>query len=185
MGFRVINEPTVRHFQHHQSGLFPGQSPAFAISICGVDEVPAFHDRAVTHLLSIHGHQLDRPPTPRWIDNGHHYTLQFDDVERSSQDRVAPAHEDVEQILQIGRNLVNQSLVLPVHLLIHCQAGVSRSTAAALAILMQVYGLGREEDAVRHLFRIRPQARPHQRIVLVTDLLLGCRGQLVAAVAWA
>ncbi|NQU11734.1 dual specificity protein phosphatase family protein [bacterium] len=73
---------------------------------------------------------------------------------------------------------------MPVHLLIHCYAGISRSTATALAILMQVYGQGREEEAVRHLFRIRPQAAPNPRIVLETDLILGCGGQLVAAVAW-
>lgn len=187
MGFRVIDDSTVRGFRHHQQcqGLFSRHRGNFTISICAAKEIATFDDHAVTHLLSILDRKHDPLHPPCWIETGNHYSFQFDDIEHDSHDRIAPTREDVERILQVGRNLANQSLVLPVHLLIHCPKGVSRSTAAALAILMQIYGPGREQDAVRHLFEVRPQAIPNRRMIRETDLILGCGGQLVAAVAWA
>lgn len=62
--------------------------------------------------------------------------------------------------------------------LIHCQAGVSRSTAAGLLLLAVHLP---PDEAVAELRRIRPTAWPNRRIVGFGDELLGLRGELVAA----
>ncbi len=155
----------------------------FRLSICALQELPEFADKEVTHLLSIWGHRRNCPATPGWIEPLNHYHLNFDDVEVDSEGCVAPTREDVKEAMVGGEELIAQSVVVPVHLLIHCYAGVSRSTAIALAILMMLYGKDAEDQAVEYLLRIRPQAMPNVRIVREADLILGCGGQLIAAVA--
>ncbi len=56
---------------------------------------------------------------------------------------------------------------------IHCWQGLSRSPGIALGILFLIYG--DEDKAARELRRIRPEARPLQRIVGFFDEILGSR----------
>src|SRR5947207_14007333 len=62
-------------------------------------------------------------------------SLWFHDIIDPAPDRLAPSHADVERLLAFGRELRDRS---DGHILIHCHAGVSRSTAAAALILAQI-----------------------------------------------
>ncbi|HDN26841.1 MAG TPA: hypothetical protein ENG03_07050 [Thioploca sp.] len=64
-------------------------------------------------------------------------------------------------------------------LLVHCQAGVSRSTAVACGILCQ-HGLTPSE-AAEYVISIRPIAYPNQHVLTLFDELLGLEGKLVVA----
>jgi predicted protein tyrosine phosphatase len=66
-------------------------------------------------------------------------------------------------------------------LLIHCHAGMRRSPAIGLAILMAQGSTARE--AVEHLASIHPSASPNPLMVTLTDDLFACDGALIAAVA--
>jgi predicted protein tyrosine phosphatase len=63
---------------------------------------------------------------------------------------------------------------------VHCWAGVSRSTAAALALLY--LETGSEAEAVRRLREVRPQALPNLRFVRCFDRILGSRLEAEAKV---
>lgn len=63
---------------------------------------------------------------------------------------------------------------------IHCHAGVSRSTAAALALL-HLRGLPPKALAPT-LQAIRPQARSNRRLAYLLDHVLGLPGTIFAAV---
>ena len=67
-------------------------------------------------------------------------------------------------------------------LLVHCHAGISRSSAIALAILAGRMGAGNERIAVGELFRIKPEAVPNLHVVTLADRLLARDGQLLEAV---
>ncbi len=68
-------------------------------------------------------------------------------------------------------------------LLIHCYAGVSRSTALAYAILIDHHrAVGDEARILDGLLAIRPQANPNRLIVRYADALLGCDGRMIRAV---
>ena len=67
------------------------------------------------------------------------------------------------------------------HLLIHCHAGISRSTAAMLMILAQAQPRESEDAIADRLMRIRPQAWPNSRMIAFADELLGRDGRLTAA----
>ena len=63
------------------------------------------------------------------------------------------------------------------HLLIHCHAGISRSTAVACGVLCQ-HGLNPKE-AVNTVFTLRSQALPNPRIIVLFDKLLSLEGELI------
>src|SRR5207244_5610784 len=66
-------------------------------------------------------------------------------------------------------------------LLVHCHAGVSRSTAAAALILAQARPDRPAEEALLTVVRRRPRAWPNLRIIELGDALLGRRGEIVEA----
>ena len=66
-------------------------------------------------------------------------------------------------------------------MLVHCFAGVSRSTAAAL-IVACVHERGREHELARRLRAAAPHAQPNRRIIALGDRVLGCGGALISAV---
>jgi predicted protein tyrosine phosphatase len=64
-------------------------------------------------------------------------------------------------------------------LLVHCHAGISRSTAVACGILCQ-HGLSPHE-AIQYVLSIRPQANPNPHVLKIFDKVLGFKGELVTA----
>jgi predicted protein tyrosine phosphatase len=95
---------------------------------------------------------------------------------------VAPERWDVELLLAFGRDLAEARGTAGAHLLVHCHAGVSRSTAAAILILAQRDSTRPARDAVSEIVRLRPRAWPNLRMIEIGDGLLARRGEIVAAV---
>lgn len=95
----------------------------------------------------------------------------MDDVERTDLSG-APELEHAAMILAFGRALPDGA-----RLLIHCEQGVSRSGAAALALLAQELSI---DDAVATMRRLRPQAHPNGLLLAHADTALGCDGRLLA-----
>lgn len=87
-----------------------------------------------------------------------------------------PGPRHVAAILEFGRRLPKGARIL-----VHCGAGISRSTAAALLLLVAQARLGDERWAFGIVKKLRPQAWPNRRIVQIGDRLLGCGGRLVKA----
>ncbi len=99
----------------------------------------------------------------------------MDDVIHETAD-AAPKKEQVEFLLQWVNKLPTDA-----HLVIHCYAGVSRSTAAALAVKVQELGVSQVKEAIDWLLEIRPQACPNPVITKFADELLNAKGELHAA----
>lgn len=152
------------------------------LTICGVDELPAQRARAVTHVLSL----LDPgwPAIEAFDGYGAHHrtTLHFHDIIDPAAGKVMPIPAHVEEILRFGADLAASSPGRrDGHLLVHCYMGVSRSTAAMLALLTQAYPTETEERLFARLRKIRPQAWPNSLMVGYADDLLGRSGRLTAA----
>ena len=82
-------------------------------------------------------------------------------------DYVEPQKLHIEKALSFADKVGNGTL------LIHCHAGISRSSAIALAIITKDLGAGRELEAVEILKKINPNARPNKSLILMTDDILG------------
>ena len=91
--------------------------------------------------------------------------------------RAAPTEEQVREILEFGKELDEGA-----SLVIHCLAGISRSTAAALALLVQEHGVDKIKECVDMLLDIRPQCYPNPIMIRYADKLLGADGALIAEV---
>src|SRR5205814_8278156 len=87
----------------------------------------------------------------------------------------------VQRILALGRDLA-ASAAADSHLLVHCHAGVSRSTAAMTLMLAQARPGCSGVEIVNEVLRIRSRAWPNLRIIEFGDKLLGRGGDLISAV---
>jgi predicted protein tyrosine phosphatase len=102
---------------------------------------------------------------------------------RRGPDFVLPQIEHVEAILRFGRSLMTDAERQQAHLLVHCHAGISRSTAA-MAMLLAQADLGEDEDRVfARIEDLRPQAWPNSLMIGMADELVGREGRLSAALS--
>jgi len=158
----------------------PAPFAAFRLTICGIPELAEHGAAGVTHVLSILDPDTPDPPAFEAFAPHRRLALRFHDVIETRPDCVAPAKADVERLLAFGRELTD----LPrTHLLIHCHAGVSRSTASSALILMQARPDRPAREALEAVSQIRPRAWPNLRILEFGDALLGRNGEIVAAAA--
>ena len=104
------------------------------LTICGIAELGEHSAAGVTHVLSLLGPTSPDPPEFAAFAPHRRLILRFHDVIEPQAEQIAPTREDVERLLVFGREV---SETAEAHLLVHCRAGVSRSTAAAALILMQ------------------------------------------------
>ncbi len=91
--------------------------------------------------------------------------LTFDDIEEESiasimAGYVPPSDEDIRRIVDFARHIKAGDRVL-----LHCAQGISRSTAAAMIVLM-VHGMT-HFDALNEVRRIRPCARPNTLMLAI------------------
>jgi predicted protein tyrosine phosphatase len=151
------------------------------LTICGLEELSSFRDAAVTHVLSI----LDPTyPEPQdFLAYGPHkrLTLRFDDIIDPAPGMVAPAREHIEQLLGFGEGLAAAEGDPLSHLLIHCHAGISRSSASMAILLAEARPRIPEDEIFAHIREIRPQAWPNSRMISMADDLLGRAGRLFDA----
>jgi predicted protein tyrosine phosphatase len=149
----------------------------FKVTICGLSELPGLCNGDVTHLLSLIDMHHPLPESLISLGGIDHELLRFDDVVAEFPGFTACSAADVERILAFGTR-VRAAGDTARHLLVHCHAGISRSTAAA-AVLMAQFNPGRETEAFLSLLQMRPHAWPNTRIVELADRILERRGALL------
>jgi predicted protein tyrosine phosphatase len=150
----------------------------FHLTICGIDELPGHCAGDVTHVLSILDPGWPEPESLAIFDINRRLRLRFHDVIEAQPGWIAPERWDVELLLAFSRDLGRSH---STHLLIHCHAGVSRSTAAATLVLAQMHPDDPAEELLREVVRLRPRAWPNLRILELGDQILGRRGEIIEA----
>ena len=137
------------------------------ITICGIPELGEHSAAAgVTHVLSFLGPNSPDPPELAEFAPHRRLILRFHDVIEPRPDHIAPTRGDVERLLIFGREV---SETPGAHLLVHCRAGVSRSTATAALILMQANPEWPASAALDAVAAIRPSAWPNLLILELGD----------------
>ncbi len=154
-------------------------SPALSVlTICGLEELELHGARGVTHVLSILDPDWLEPQAFQAFAPHARVTLHFHDAIEPGPGIILPQIADVEAVLRFGLDHGDDL----GHLLIHCHAGISRSTAAMAMILAQAFPRESEDAIIERLETIRPQAWPNSRMIGFADALLGRNGRLTAAV---
>jgi predicted protein tyrosine phosphatase len=149
----------------------------FRITVCGLDELENQAAAGVTHVLSILDPGWPEPESLRDFDVHRRLRLHFHDVIDRLPGWIAPEPWDVDLLLAFGRDVADPG----AHLLVHCHAGVSRSTAAATLILAQRYADRPADEALARVARLRPRAWPNLRMLELGDAALRRNGEIVTA----
>jgi predicted protein tyrosine phosphatase len=152
----------------------------FRVTICGIPELGEHCGAGVTHVLSIVDPEWPDPPAFAEFAPHRRLSLRFHDIIETEPGRLAPSRADVVRLLAFGRELHGRA---GSHLLVHCHAGVSRSTASAALILAQAHPERSAGDVLDAVSRMRPRAWPNLRILEFGDALLGRNGELITAAA--
>ena len=154
-------------------------SARFQIKVGGLHTIGSIiQDFRPTHLLGI----LD-PPTPTPIIYEHDpesramLLLRFQDIDTGQPD--GPTIEHVVKIITFADRVRRAHQTAPARLLIHCHAGISRSTASAYIALARDLGLDRAEAAFAELLRITTNPWPNRRLVELADAALDGNGRLL------
>ena len=145
------------------------------VTICGIPELPLHCSTGVSHVLSIIDTHEPRPPALDDYFEIDHELIRFDDVvaEYPGFEACTPAH--IVKVLAFGERVHADP---QGHVLVHCHAGISRSTAAA-AILMAQHAPGQEEAAFLKLLGMRKHGWPNTRMVEFADELLKRNGAML------
>ena len=131
----------------------------FSLVVSGLSELPLHKDGGFTHIISLLDDGSEFEVGDNLFEDYHPHQrllLKFDDVSYPNQYYVAPTHEDVETILEFAKSIGETDRVL-----VHCVAGVSRSTAAASLLLLQAYPEMTAHEVFEEVVRIRPIAIPN------------------------
>jgi predicted protein tyrosine phosphatase len=142
-----------------------------------------WHHRAhgVTHVLSLLDPGWPEPEAFTAYDAHHRTTLHFHDAVVASPALVLPQASHVAAILEFG-NALHQTGE-EAHPLVHCHAGLSRSTAAMAILIAQREPELDEIQIFARLRSIRPRSWPNSLMIRFADEALKRKGQLVSALA--
>ncbi|MGQ3674483.1 tyrosine phosphatase family protein [Xanthobacter sp. TB0139] len=128
------------------------------------------------HVISLINHNMEVIRPPR-IDPENHLTLNFNDIAEETEGLVVPGLAHVQALFDFTHAWPRQT-----PLLIHCFAGISRSTAAAYAAQCALRPDADEMELALWLRRASPSATPNPRIVALADTLLQREGRMVKAI---
>ena len=153
-------------------------TPPFRMAVCGLEELEGHCETAATHVLSILDPDFPVPEAFGQYGEHERLELRFTDIVDATPGAVLPSPEHVESILAFGRAVEAEP---DSSLLVHCHAGISRSTASLVLILAQAMPAMAAPDVLEAVHTIREKAWPNIRMIELGDALLGRGGALVAA----
>lgn len=147
------------------------------VHVCSLSRLAAtVAASGASHMVSLinAGTPVSRPAT---IPAERHLFLGFNDIVEPADGLTPPAAEHVEQLLAfVGRWDRSEPIVM------HCWAGISRSTAAAFVTLCALAPDRSEMEIARRLRESSRFATPNARIVAIADVLLDRDQRMVTAI---
>jgi predicted protein tyrosine phosphatase len=130
-----------------------------------------------SHLVTLL--RADTPfARPANVAEDHHLALFMHDIAEEQPDMVAPSQTHVGRLLSFAASWDRTRPML-----IHCYAGISRSTAAAYIIAAALVPDRDEAELAQTLRRLSPSATPNPRLIMIADSILGRDGRMIGAVA--
>ncbi len=134
-----------------------------------------------SHLLSVMGAGDMIDPWPG-IDPGRHLRIIVNDIVEPGEGLVLAETSHIEQIIDFTTDWAATATGGGQNLVIHCWAGISRSTAAAYIALCALNQNVSETAAAEALRAAAPFAKPNMRLVGLADTVLDRQGRMTAAI---
>jgi predicted protein tyrosine phosphatase len=106
-----------------------------------------------------------------------HLWLEMDDIAEEMDGMIAPSEQHIEQLIVF---LKRWDRAQPM--VVHCYAGISRSTAAAFIAACAISPERDEAEIAARLRAASPTAYPNRRLVALADRYLKRGGKMTAAI---
>lgn len=147
------------------------------VHVCPLSQIEAtVNASGASHLVSLINH--DTPvPRPASISAKNHLFLGINDIVQPTDGLIAPAEEHVRELVAFVSDWDRRRPMV-----VHCFAGISRSTAAAFITVCALKPERSEADIARRMRAASLIAYPNARLVAFGDHVLGRGGRMVAAI---
>jgi predicted protein tyrosine phosphatase len=117
------------------------------------------------------------PATPASVYDDNHLRLAINDIETPHTGLVHPEPHHVQKLIDFARQWNMDG-----PLVVHCLAGISRSTASAFIVACALNEHAPESTIARVLRTSSQSARPNQLMVAHADQILARDGRMIAAI---
>jgi predicted protein tyrosine phosphatase len=148
-----------------------------AIHVCPLSQVPATVEASgASHLITLINvaTPVARPDS---IPAENHLFIGINDIVEPMDGMVLPAEDHVRRMIGFVEGWDQRR-----PLVVHCFAGISRSTAAAYITLCVARPERDEREIAQALRQASPLATPNALLVAIADRLLERDGRMVAAI---
>lgn len=151
----------------HQDGVY----------VCALRYVEEMVDHVgASHLMTLINKDTI-PDTPAAIDDSKHLKLGMNDIIEPKPELVLPNSSHVQEVIDFAQGWDRQSPML-----VHCWAGISRSTAAAYTSLCVLNPDASEVDVARKMRDLSPTFYPNKLMIAIADEILNREGRMVDAI---
>lgn len=146
------------------------------LHVCSLAALPeTVRATGASHVLTVMANvdQVQRPPS---VLPANHLKVSMDDITEHMDGFVAPSEAHIDKVLTFVRGWDRRAPMV-----VHCYAGISRSTASAFAAVCAL-NPQRDEMSIARLIRAAsPIAAPNRLIVSLADKALGRDGRMLRA----
>jgi predicted protein tyrosine phosphatase len=146
------------------------------IHVCSLADLPATVDATGARYVLTVMAQVDKAQRPPSIPEANHLKISMDDITEAADGFVAPSAAHVARVLDFVRGWGRDAPMV-----IHCYAGISRSTASAFAAACLLNPQRDELSIAQQIRKASPTAFPNRLIVTLADEALGREGRMVRA----
>jgi predicted protein tyrosine phosphatase len=147
------------------------------IHVCSLSRVYSTIDETgARHLVTLL-RLTDRVERPRHIAPENHLILAVDDISTPMEGYSAPGEEHVARLIDFAGAWDRKTPMV-----VHCFAGISRSTAGAFVAACAINPERDEREVAQAIRSASSTAQPNARIVEIADRLLKRDGRMVRAV---
>jgi predicted protein tyrosine phosphatase len=154
-----------------------GRAKDGAVHVCPLSALPDIVVRhQASHLLTcLQDAVLVETPNP--VSPDRHLRLPIHDISETLPGYIAPDAQHVARLIDFALGWGGRGPMV-----VHCWAGISRSTAAAFAALCAVNPGVDEELIALRLREASPTAYPNRLMIRLADAALARRGRMVRAI---
>ena len=146
------------------------------IHVCSLAALPdTVRATGASHILTVMA-KVDQVQRPQSVLEANHLRVQVDDITEDIDGFIAPNDTHIQQVLGFVRGWDRNA-----PLVIHCYAGISRSTASAFAAACMLNPHRDEMEIAQKLRAASPIASPNRLMVSLADKALGRQGRMVRA----
>ena len=146
------------------------------LHVCSLAALPdTVRATGASHVVTVMAN-VDQVQRPVSVLPANHLKVAIDDITEQMDGFVVPSEQHIETVLAFVRGWDRNAPMV-----VHCYAGISRSTASAFAAVCALNPHRDEISIARQIRAASPIASPNRLIVSLADKVLGREGRMLRA----